>query len=296
MSFLFEKKSGRNGPYCAVAGYEGNVRYLTVPAEYEGLPVEEISDHAFSGREDVGEVRLPDTIRKLGRFCFYDCGHLKRIFLSDSVDDYYDGVIRECRGLQKIEIRVRRGSYRVLKEMLEDNRETLHFRLLIGESEEEVLLTIPPYHDEDREDTMARAIHPKIVGAGYAYRQTVTRTGVDYREYDSLFSKAEADDLQAAADIALDRLEAPHELREEDREKYQTFLQTHAEAVLTRIISSGGTERLGALLRVTELPAEAVDKGLQQAAEAGRTEMTGQLMEYSRCHKHAGGGMEVFTL
>lgn len=290
MGFEFRKNEKNGQKNAIITGYDGNVKYLNIPSSIEGLPVTDIDDHAFSGRSDISEAMIPESVRSLGRFCFYDCRNLEKISLHDSVRDYYDGAIRECRALNEIDVRITEGAYRVVKDMADDVREKMHFRLEICRPGEDavgpdvVRLTIPAYHDEDREDTMARAIHPKIVGAGYAYRQTITRTGIRYREYDSLFGKACTDGPEQAGDIALDRLGFPYMLSGECRQEYVSYLNSCAGEVLEALVNGRETDRIRCFLENADAGKAAIDFAVDRASDVNYTEAVGMLMEYRGRH------------
>lgn len=138
--FLYEvredKKDGHR--FAWITGYDGKVADLVVPEfiriEQPGvaggvLPVEAIGNHAFSGRQDIETVSLPKTIRTLYGFAFHNCRKLRKITLFDSIDDYYDGVCRQCDLLTEIEITMTRGWFEVIRNFLSDNDKTLRFRI-----------------------------------------------------------------------------------------------------------------------------------------------------------------------
>ena len=40
----------------------------------------ELEDYAFAGREDLTEIEIPSGIRKGGRYAFYNCSNLKKVY------------------------------------------------------------------------------------------------------------------------------------------------------------------------------------------------------------------------
>ena len=106
--FLFEKKTDRKDghEFAEITGYDGKISDLVILTEIEGLKVEAIGNHAFSGKQDLKSVTLPETVKTLYGFAFHDCRNLKKISLYDSLDDYYDGVCRQCDNLEEVEITV----------------------------------------------------------------------------------------------------------------------------------------------------------------------------------------------
>ena len=128
MAYCYEKKTDRKGNiYIEITGYEGSIRHLVIPAMMENIPVRSIGKYAFSGREDLCSLTLPETIDTLGRQAFYNCKNLTTLSLFDSVEDYYDGVIKQCGNLHAITLHQKRNSFSVMKELLADNDRMLRF-------------------------------------------------------------------------------------------------------------------------------------------------------------------------
>ena len=50
---------------------------LELTENYELL--EEIPDYGFSGRMDLKEIYIPKSVRKIGKYAFYNCRDLKKI-------------------------------------------------------------------------------------------------------------------------------------------------------------------------------------------------------------------------
>ena len=200
--------------------------------------------------------------------------------LYDSVEDYYDGVIRQCTALEEIEIRLSGESYAIVKDMLSDNDHAMSFRLLLPE--EEIRLSFPEYALIASENTMARTIQFAYEGGGYAYRNCVRKKEIRFREYDRLFSFMERDDASFAAVIASDRLMFPHDLDEAAEKHYTEFLREHAAQALERFIRSGQIDIVRLLTERGLADAEASAGALKTASELGETAICAVLMESGR--------------
>ena len=112
MAYCYERKTDRKGNiYIEITGYEGSIRHLVIPRMIENIPVRSIGKYAFSGREDLCSLTLPETIDTLGRQAFYNCKNLTTLSLFDSVEDYYDGVIKQCGNLHAITLYQKRNSF-----------------------------------------------------------------------------------------------------------------------------------------------------------------------------------------
>ena len=95
-----------------------NVPYIQIPKMIDGRIVSELADHCFSTRnnhledtlicnsdenlyelnkENIEYIDIPDTVTKLGSFCFYNCKKLKEIHLSNKqFEDYHISLRENC--------------------------------------------------------------------------------------------------------------------------------------------------------------------------------------------------------
>ena len=280
MPFTYEKIKYLGEDCIEITGFDGAVRSLAIPDIIGGLPVRSIGKHAFAGRKDLREAVLPPTVKRLGLFSFHNCGALRRMSLYDSVEDYYDGVIRQCTSLEEITMTLSGESYALVKEMLSDNDRSMSFHLLLPA--EEIRLSFPEYALIASENTMARTIQFAYEGGGYAYRNCVRKKEIRFREYDRLFSFMERDDASFAAVIASDRLMFPHDLDEAAERHYTEFLRRHASQALERFVRSGQIDRVRLLTQRGLSNEEASDKALRIASELGETAISAVLMENGR--------------
>lgn len=323
--FLFEEveKKGERG--LAITGYSGKTRYLSVPAylEKEGgekLPVLEIAAHAFDGREDLEKVELPKSIRALRAFSFFNCKALREFTLWDSVEDYYDGSLRQCPALSHIAVYFEKEeNYQIVRDILGDSDRRLQFHLYFSESSlnmntdsvvtssgaatssrekadshernssvrsstKELSLLFPGYVDKVREDTMARQIHDTIDGCGYSYRQTVGRRRIDLRLYDKLFSRAIHDTKGAAVYIALGRLRYPAELLDKAREDYLRFLREEESFSLALLIADKEWEWIEFYMDLQLFSEDAIKLALKLLAKQGNIELAARFLDYQEKH------------
>lgn len=287
MGFLWEKIQTRQGDAAEITGYEGEARELTVPESIEGLPVVSIGNHALADREDLREIWLPASLKTLHLFAFQNDMALVRIHAFNTADDYYDGVIRSCDSLREIVITMKeKDSFVLMREMLQDTDNALSFVLVYPE--ETIRLTFPEYVREAREDTMARAIHFTIEGAGMAYRECIEKHALHLAEYDRLLPRLTSYDDTTAAEICLDRLMYPKELGEEAGKQYRDWLFSHTEKVLLYLIPLGDTARISFLERKGLLDPGALDAPLCLASKRQDAAVCGILMQ-------AGAGREKKT-
>lgn len=303
MPFLYsiEEHKKDKHKYAMITGFDEKASDLVVPAEIDGYTVEAIGNHAFSGRQDLISVSLPKTVKTLYGFAFHNCRKLKKIALFDSIDDYYDGVCRQCDSLKEVEITMIRGWYEVVRNFLADNDRTLRFILNLqtdpgtaAERPVRSVLTFPEYVYDFNENTMARTIQFSIAGSGMFYRECVDRRSIDYRQYDRLFEKAVIDGGEISENIAIDRLLYPVELSDDFRKTYEDHVRANAESILRRLVEQypDEPENLGtvkALLTYNNddpdkevLPGRAIDEAIKLSADKGFAQMSAVLMEAGR--------------
>lgn len=277
----------------SVTGLSGEVSRIVIPSEEGGLPVRRIASHAFAGQQGLLEIEIEDGIAELGSYAFYNCRNLGRIGMTDSITEYNDGVIRMCQSLQEICIAMKHGNWRLIKDLAGDSDAELFFRILTEGGE--ARLTFPGYFNEYREDTRARAIHQSIVGAGYSYRQCISRNGIDFEQYDDCFPRISSADTETAGLIALDRLGYPYQLSDDAEAAYLSFLENAADDLLPVLACTGDTGRVRVFAERIRIPQKARAEALRQASDRGYPEICSILMDEAG-RRDEGIGFRSFSL
>ncbi len=292
--------------FAVITGYEGSVAHLVVPGEIDGHRVEAVGNHAFSGRSDLIQVTLPESIRILYGFAFHDCRKLKKITLYDGVDAYYDGVCRQCDSLTDIEITLNRGWFEVARKFLGDYDGTLRLMLNLPGGVRSCL-TFPAFVYDFNENTMARTIQFSIAGSGMFYRECVDRRSMDYRGYDRLFEKALIDGNAVSEDIAIGRVLYPVELSETYRDMYENYIRKNAAGILMRLVEKSENEpetaeTVKALLTYkntsgtgeTLMDDESIDAAIRQTTKKKMTLLSAVLMDARKQAPSEGAGVFEF--
>ncbi len=294
MSFKYEIQQAKKDSheFAMITGFDGKVRDLVIPETIDGIPVEAIGNHSFSGRSDIETVTIPESVGTLYGFAFHNCRNLRKITLFDSIQDYYDGVCRQCDNLEEVEITVNNSWFEVIRNFLADNDKTLRFLIHTKESESGYLtsaLTFPEYVYDFNENTMARTIQFSIAGSGYAFRECVDRRRIDYRQYDSLFEKAVIDGGEIAQDISIYRILYPIELEERFRAGYEKYIRENAAVILDRLVHKcvavhNRKDETGLIKELLEhkdlLDLEAINSAIELSVKLQDTVLTAILMSY----------------
>ena len=276
-----------------VSGADALPAALTLPAVYDGRPVRVIGAKAFAGRQELKEIRLPDSVDTLEGFAFHNCKSLHSITLHDSVTDYHDGVIRAATALRRIHVTVHRDNYLPVSRMLSDSDATLTFDLALPDGE--ARLTFPGFLYDFTENTMARVIQFNITGSGMAFRECVSKNGMDYEAYDRLFERALLDGISIISDVAFGRLMCPYRLSERAKDSYETYLRRHGGKILGELIAGEDTEKIRFYAARDLITKEALGSALETAAKQNRTEITALLMAREGA-LHSGRQNKAMTL
>lgn len=279
------------GQYITVTGRDSGGPELRIPETTEGLPVLEIASHAFENDATLESVHLPPTLEMVGSFAFYNCPSLRELRFSDSIGSFGLGAIRSSEKLTDLYFRAARGRYSVLIGLLEDVEIALTVHVTMAEGE--ACFHFPAYVRGFREDTRARAFHSFIEGQGVAYREAVTRKGVDIRSYDRLFPRAAGDSWQVAAPIALARLRYPWRLTAQAEDQYRKYLLEMSPEILPGLIAQGRREDVLFMAEKALFTPEAASLSLEEATRRRDSEVVGLLMDTK---KDQPPKAEVFSL
>ena len=87
-----------------IIAYKGIEAVVVIPEKIGKNVVTKIGSRAFSQREDITGIVLPDSLREIGFQAFICCTNLSEIVLPDSVTALTYGVFAGCSGLASIRI------------------------------------------------------------------------------------------------------------------------------------------------------------------------------------------------
>ncbi len=78
------------------------------------------------------EIVLPVTIRRVGRYCFYNCGNLRRIEFHGELSDWGSGAFTGCHGVRSLRVYTDADGRTHLKDVLDELREELEVEYFTG--------------------------------------------------------------------------------------------------------------------------------------------------------------------
>lgn len=288
MEFQF---SDKNGGVCVTGLLEPGAACV-IPKTLGGRPVTELSDRLFA-QSVVEEVWFPESLKRIGRYAFYGCEHLKRIHFYSGLTEVGGGVLNGSQNVSELFVHGAGNTRTAVRDFVTElsGRVTVHFLqpTADGKEAETARLIFPAFYDEAVENTPARITVSAIHGSGQKYRYCFEGGRVRFDRYDGVFSYEKAEEPVAlAAEIAVCRLRYPAELREGGRAAYREFLREHFYETFTSFAGDLETEKW--LLREffgkdsPPLSPGQMDAVILQAAQRKDAELSGILMEFKRTY------------
>lgn len=258
---------------------------LTVPDSRDGKTVRRVARGAFRELSGVRTLDFAPGIAEIDDFACYGMPDLVSVTLSETLTEVGDAVFRACDALQSVHYAAPQGNFYALRALLSEPEPAFRCELKLRDGEAE--LYFPSFLNEFDEDTMARAIHPRIEGCGYAFRECVTRREIDFFQYDRQFARAAAAEREAACRIAIGRLRSPYRLAEVRRKAYRDYLaaesETAAELAFRDYEVSRDRARLVAIMtwlrREQLLSGEARRFALEEAGKVKLVELSAELLQ-----------------
>lgn len=227
----------------------GEERTWHVPETIEGYRIVEAAAYVFSAGmwqepfeesertagppacgSAVEEVYFPKTLKKIGRYAFYNCDHLRVLGLPGTCTDIGGGSFNGSRQyIKELHIDDKSGEKSCLKELLSELSEQMRVYYSLDGVFLGVLL-FPYYYEEAIENTPARILEKETHGVGHRYRYCFQNTQFVFREYDAerLFYDLQVKERpQTVLELALWRLRWPHDCRQDAVERYESYVRSH---------------------------------------------------------------------
>ncbi len=317
-SFAYENgKDGMRILRCY--GISGRV---VVPRELEGLPVTELADYAFAESQEaelghasglpcicgaaLEELCLPDTIKRLGRYVFYNCTQFHSLSCYSNIAFMGAGGFTGCGNLAYLAMHQKEG-VSCLRELLQELKQAVvedcyweqpqmpGVSKVNLEGQPFCRLVYPEFYEEAVENTPARIISTQTHGMGIQYRNTFRNTQIVFSEYDKLFETGKYNmDFTTMAEMSVARLSFPYGLSEASRQAYASWLRGHIKGVAEYFLEQGSKESLGWLAESFVGTREELEILVQAANQMEHTEQLSALLD--TMHRRFPGKRKRFTL
>lgn len=108
--YNFRKTDGGYAIY-QYDGIDENVKTLEIPSTYKNEPVIGLSKEALSNLNWVEEVVLPDSLKFIEEFAFYNMSSLRKMTIPESLESIGGGAFINCNNLEKFEISDKNNHY-----------------------------------------------------------------------------------------------------------------------------------------------------------------------------------------
>lgn len=296
-----------NGGVSVLRCYGENGR-VAIPAQLEGMPVTELSDYAFAEEMEgepeydgeltcicgglLEELYLPRTIRRLGRYVFYNCIRFRRLSFYSNIAFMGAGGFTGCERLTWLAVHQTEGRS-CLREILQDLKQAVTVECYpmseisvpahSGERSRSLplwRLVFPEFFEEAVENTPARIISTQTHGMGVQYRNTFRNTQIVFQEYDKLFETGKYNiDFINILNMAVSRLMFPYCLERSAGEEYGGWLREHWRQCSVCLLEQESREELCWLAEEFAGTREELETLIQAANDRKDTQMVSRLMD-----------------
>ncbi|WP_077612724.1 leucine-rich repeat protein [Clostridium sp. Marseille-P2415] len=296
-------------------GYDGTIR---IPEKIGNRPVSELAAYAFSGgwgRDEMlasagssirlcdeegnpvaaeekdmppviscgrlKDLYLPDTVKKIGNYAFYNCYELTHLECFSSISDMGSGLFTGCSGIRFLDIHIVDEKRSCMKEMLSELRQELYVNYY--SSRGNARLVFPEMFEESVEHTPARIIIREMHGCGHMYRYCFDRTEFQFHKYDALFPHILVQEPErVVAALVLGRLFTPVSLLKQDRNIYESYLKEHMAGAAKLALGEPDPSLFLWLARQYGHNRDDFDGMVEMAGKADKPELLSILMELRR--------------
>ncbi len=264
----------------------GKLRICVPEFLYESDPDGRELPPALCGNRLEG-ISFPQELLRVGRYCFYNCDALHSLEFWGALADWGTGVFTGCHRIREIRVHTKQDGSSSLKQVLDEVHEELRVTYCFeGQDEGQMVLAhllFPEFYEEGIENTPARILETHVHGSGMMYRNCFQGRIFDFRQYDTLFPHAVAQESQeSVSELVLDRLQDSFRLSESAKEQYLTYMRTHAEQIAAFILDNRDIEKLQWFLENVGKSTELTDFMVERASKLQFAEALGMLMEFQR--------------
>ena len=305
----------------------GNDEIVEVPEMLEGLLVTELGAYVFSDHIDrkdlekcklsgnfctdhgqrvtdengmpeisgniVKELILPEHLRKIGRYAFYNCFSLRKISFGGELRDIGAGALTGCHRIERISVKTDEDGESSLRDILTELPETL--RVDMDRNGDQGRFWFPEFFEEGVENTPARILENHVHGSGIRYRNSFVRKRLHALEYDKLFPYAVAwEQERIVLNLALDRILYPMSMTGEAREKYLIYIKEHSQQAVALLGEKKEYEAMQNILKEIAPDRETTEKMLETAQSSGDSRWVSILM--NELGKHGRKQRKAFEL
>ena len=232
-------------------------------------------------------VQLPDSLKKIGDYAFYNCRNLSAITFSDQLHVIGSDAFMNCHKLHQIFLKCMPMEKTCLRQMLAQISWDVEVSFLGKEDpdplQKEAVIFYPEYYEAYDEIAPAHIFGRKILGEGFRARQCFSNDTVALQEYDKIFKKACAEESQKTlCRLAFDRLHYPYQLSDANRIQYVEYILAHGEVLCQQLIHDKQLDDLLFLFREKLISPQNIQYALTLAAQTGWSEGSAGILHWKQ--------------
>ncbi len=249
--------------------------------------------HSLSGKNVTG-VELPDSIKKIGNFAFYQCRELEKIVLGMGEMEVGSDAFMNCRHLSSFYFRGSPGQGCCLKQILAQRSGETAVYFTEGDQVRAALL-YPEYSEHYDLIGPAHIFELNIQGEGFRARQCFQNGKVDFGAYDRIFSMEWGEEsADTLCRMACFRLQFPWGLQERERALYQTYVSENIDSACEMLVKDRNLSGIQALHDWGLMKPDSLRGCLERAVRANWTEGVRQMLSLGEEDGRGGGDAYAF--
>lgn len=230
------------------------------------------------GGNYLERLTLPESLQRVGKYAFYNCRQLTVLCMGKDLRGIGSDAFMNCHKLKEIHLRAKpeeRTGVRILLAQMASDVEVF----FETEAGCEAALLFPEYYESYDEIAPAHIFGRNIEGEGFRARQCFNDGVIDFKQYDTIFPKACAEENERTlCALAWNRLRYPKDLGEPQRMLYAKYIKEHEMVLQTRLVKEKNIEELHLLGDMGFMNRDGLENCVKMAAAEGWAKGAAELL------------------
>ena len=237
------------------------------------------------------DLRLPETLRRVGDYALFNCTALRTLRLADTVAYWGGGVLMNCRRLDTFHLACTGREGELMDYLAGELPRELDMTLSYSEGRTARVI-FPEYAEVFEENVPHHQFDFHIQGAGYPYHHCFYHKQFSLRDYDQLWKGYLGMEYEpdCALRLAWWRLRYPMDLTDQAEAAYWAYLRDHGVDAARWLLSRRDAAGLRTLFSRTDCTREDLSELCDLARRQDATEVLAVLLEEQ--HKRFPSGMD----